>query len=852
MNRRKKQIDQRNPNPNSSLTKTHSLPLSHSATVQSSSELLLLPHFRPANPATVAVVTSNFKQPPSQPSNFEQPQLAPSLPLHRAANVANFLPSIAQPSFERRSLHPAATVPPRQLCSTAFLSLQRRQLCSIEQPFPRRLMGCCKPTILLLKTLQTLKILLMGNIMCKHCTNRPALACGNTIVLKTAEQTPLSALYAAKLFHEVDIFSVNGTMLIYWAGLPEGVLNVVSAFGPTAGAALVSHMDVDKNEVADRDVPMILLPKSVLKKNTQTLPCLTTVVGRNKLWKCQNKIEKQSGGFTWVAGHRTMTFIHQVSSKPFNLFTRINFSRHHFQHLRLLHTQAVSKHNNDDVTAICNSFRRGWNWDTISIKFGTFMLNDLMVERVLLELKDPSDAKCALGFFHWSTKRRNIEHGIRCYCIAIHILVGARLLNDACALLESLLNKTKESSSRVMVADTLLGCYPVTDSHPIVFDLLIQAYAKLRLTDVAFEVCLYVEKHGFSISLVSFNTLLHVAQKSDQFGLIWDVYEHMIQERTYPNLATLRIMINALCKDGQLQKIVDALDRIMGKWNSSPSVIVNSSLIFRVLEQGKMEESMVVVLLKRLLQKNLIPHSVAYSLIIHARIRLGSLDSGWEMYEEMERRGFQANSFIYTSFIGAYCREGRIEQANVLMQAMEERGLKPYGETFDHLIIGYANLEQLEGCLSACDKMLSIGLIPSCLSFNTMVEKLCAKGHVEQANSRLTLLLDKGFSPSDITYTHLIEGYAKKDEIQEVLKLYYEMEYRSMSPGLSVFTSIIQCLCHCGKLEDADKYLWIMKGQPLTPSVTIYKTLIAGYRQKGYSIRALHLQNEMDSLVIHK
>ncbi|XP_051136538.1 aldehyde dehydrogenase family 2 member B4, mitochondrial [Andrographis paniculata] len=60
----------------------------------------------------------------------------------------------------------------------------------------------------------------------------PALACGNTIVLKTAEQTPLTALYAAKLFHE--------------AGLPEGVLNVVSGYGPTAGAALASHMDVDK------------------------------------------------------------------------------------------------------------------------------------------------------------------------------------------------------------------------------------------------------------------------------------------------------------------------------------------------------------------------------------------------------------------------------------------------------------------------------------------------------------------------------------------------------------------------------------------------------------------------------
>lgn len=60
----------------------------------------------------------------------------------------------------------------------------------------------------------------------------PALACGNTIVLKTAEQTPLSALYAAQLLYE--------------AGLPPGALNIVSGFGPTAGAAIASHMDIDK------------------------------------------------------------------------------------------------------------------------------------------------------------------------------------------------------------------------------------------------------------------------------------------------------------------------------------------------------------------------------------------------------------------------------------------------------------------------------------------------------------------------------------------------------------------------------------------------------------------------------
>jgi coniferyl-aldehyde dehydrogenase len=59
----------------------------------------------------------------------------------------------------------------------------------------------------------------------------PALAAGCTIVVKPAEQTPLSALYYAHLAK--------------LAGVPDGVINVVPGFGPTAGAALSSHMDVD-------------------------------------------------------------------------------------------------------------------------------------------------------------------------------------------------------------------------------------------------------------------------------------------------------------------------------------------------------------------------------------------------------------------------------------------------------------------------------------------------------------------------------------------------------------------------------------------------------------------------------
>ncbi|CAM8888588.1 unnamed protein product [Rhodiola kirilowii] len=59
----------------------------------------------------------------------------------------------------------------------------------------------------------------------------PALAAGCTVVLKPAEQTPLSALLFAHLAKQ--------------AGIPDGVINVVNGYGATAGAAISSHMDID-------------------------------------------------------------------------------------------------------------------------------------------------------------------------------------------------------------------------------------------------------------------------------------------------------------------------------------------------------------------------------------------------------------------------------------------------------------------------------------------------------------------------------------------------------------------------------------------------------------------------------
>lgn len=89
----------------------------------------------------------------------------------------------------------------------------------------------------------------------------PALACGNTVVLKAAEQTPLSVLYLATLIKE--------------AGFPKGVVNILNGAGGVAGATLASHVGVDKIAFTGST----LTGKAIMKAAAVNLKAITLETG---------------------------------------------------------------------------------------------------------------------------------------------------------------------------------------------------------------------------------------------------------------------------------------------------------------------------------------------------------------------------------------------------------------------------------------------------------------------------------------------------------------------------------------------------------------------------------------------
>ncbi len=89
----------------------------------------------------------------------------------------------------------------------------------------------------------------------------PALACGNTAVVKIAEETPLSGLMLGSLCRE--------------AGFPDGVVNIIPGFGETAGRALVAHPDVDKISFTGS----IPVGKEIMRKSADTLKKVSLELG---------------------------------------------------------------------------------------------------------------------------------------------------------------------------------------------------------------------------------------------------------------------------------------------------------------------------------------------------------------------------------------------------------------------------------------------------------------------------------------------------------------------------------------------------------------------------------------------
>jgi pentatricopeptide repeat protein len=457
-------------------------------------------------------------------------------------------------------------------------------------------------------------------------------------------------------------------------------------------------------------------------------------------------------------------------------------------------------------------------------------------------------AKNALTFFHWSAAAASSAslspyHSLRSYCLLVHLLSRAALFRDASVILQSAVTKHHSSLPASQFLDAFFAAYEDggTAATTRGLHLLVHAYARLRLPEESLEACRYLAQRGVVPSLSAFNAVLHAAQGARAFRVAWEVFELMTLKRVYANQSTVELVVGVLSREGELARTAVLVGRIHGK-KCAPGIVAHVALILRMIEEERVEQ--VILLLKRLLQRNILLDDIAYSLILHAYCRIGDLKSAFEQRDDMVCRGCRLNAFVYTCLIRMHCHDDDVDKALHLLQEMLSKGLKPYDATYSHLIAGCFRQGKVDEGLEYFEDMLREGFVPNLRNCNEMLDGLCNAGEVCKANDLLTAVMDKGLIPDQDTYQRLIAGYGKVGDAQGIVKIYHEMEHKRLHPGVDAYTTLIRCLCQCGNPVEADKFLAVMKKKAVPPTSDLYDLLISSYCKKGNTKRALRLYDK--------
>lgn len=139
----------------------------------------------------------------------------------------------------------------------------------------------------------------------------PALACGNTIVMKAAEQTPLSILYLANLIKE--------------AGFPPGVINILNGVGRVAGAAIATHVNIDKIAFTGSTAT----GKEIMKMAAGTMKNITLETGgKSPLLVFDDADLEQAIKWSHIGMLHPVTFLNVLTFQRYHVQPRPNLYRH--------------------------------------------------------------------------------------------------------------------------------------------------------------------------------------------------------------------------------------------------------------------------------------------------------------------------------------------------------------------------------------------------------------------------------------------------------------------------------------------------------------------------------------------
>ncbi|CAO2824817.1 unnamed protein product [Amaranthus hypochondriacus] len=390
-----------------------------------------------------------------------------------------------------------------------------------------------------------------------------------------------------------------------------------------------------------------------------------------------------------------------------------------------------------------------------------------------------------------------------------------------------------------------IGVFP--DS--IMLTQWITKLCRSRRVDMAWKFLHVMMKLDGPVEVASCNALLTGLAKDKQFNKMKVLMEEMQEKGIKPSIITLGISINHLCKSSRIDEAMILFEKMrrgeIGGAVIEPDVVIYNTLVDGLCKAGRIEEGLSVIR-NMVVEGKCSPTNVTYNCLIDGFCKLGELGKSLELFDEMEKQGFEPNLITVNTLVGGMCRHDKAGNALEFYRKMQEKGFKGNKVTYTTLICGFSSVNNIRKTMELFDEMKRI-CAPDAIGYCALISGLSRAGLMDEVESILLEMRRAGFRPDVVCYNVMINGFCKKNKFDKAYKLMKEMEKIGIEFDSCTYNTLIAYFSKKGDLKTAHRLLRQMIDNDIVPTIYTYASLIHACCLVGELDEAMKIFKQMSS-----
>lgn len=349
-------------------------------------------------------------------------------------------------------------------------------------------------------------------------------------------------------------------------------------------------------------------------------------------------------------------------------------------------------------------------------------------------------------------------------------------------MIQAVLGKFREAHlggfvKKPKIFECLMRTYRVCDSAPFVFDLLVMSLLQAKRIDQAVEVERMLRSRGMFLKITTCNDLIKNVCKCHDCFVGYDLYKEIFNEGNVVGIG-VRVVV--------------------------PNVHTFNVIMVGFYREGLVEK--VEEVWEEMVRRGCEANSYSFSVLMATYCEVERMVDAFRVWEDMGRKGLERDLVAYNTIIGGFCKVGEVQRAEEFFRDMEFDGVDGSCVTYEHLISGYCKIGDVDSALLLYKGMCRKGFRPESSTIDEVISGLCGKNRVSEALEYLRVAVKKhDIVPKGTSYEFVIKGLCQEGRMEDGLKLQAEMVGKGYEPNSEVYNAFIEGYMKQGNEEQARK-----------------------------------------------